>query len=130
MATGTRSAAGNLSWLPGATAILAFVACNGTLVIVALFSLLGITLVINPHVQAAVISLFAVLTLGFVLVGYRDHRIRGPVILSAIGAVLIVGTMYISFSKIVESAGLLALIAGAIWSWRTHRSCVRASSSS
>ena len=125
MTTDTQKDLGKLSWLPGAAAILAFIACNGLFVIVAILSLFGITIAINPHIQAAAISLFAVLTLGFVFLGYREHHVPGPMILSVIGAVLIVGTMYIYFSKIVESLGLLALITSAVWSWRASKACVR-----
>jgi hypothetical protein len=125
MTTDTQKDLGKLSWLPGAAAILAFIACNGLFVIVAILSLFGITIALNPHIQAAAISLFAVLTLGFVFLGYREHHVLGPMILSVIGAVLIVGTMYIYFSKIVESLGLLALITSAVWSWRASKACVR-----
>ncbi len=125
MTTDTQKDLGKPSWLPGAAAILAFIACNGLFVIVAILSLFGITIAINPHIQAAAISLFAVLTLGFVFLGYREHHVAGPMILSVCGAVLIVGTMYIYFSKIVESLGLLALITSAVWSWRASKACVR-----
>jgi hypothetical protein len=123
--TDTQKDSGKLSWLPGATAILAFIACNGLIIIVAILSVFGITIAINPHIQAAVISLLAVLTLGFVFLGYKEHRVLGPMILSVIGALLIVGTMYVYFNKIVESLGLLALITSAVWSWRASRACVR-----
>jgi hypothetical protein len=126
MTTDTQEDAGKLSWLPGAAAILAFIACNGLFVIVVFLSLFGITIAINPHIQAAAISLFAVLTLAFVFLGYRKHHhVLGPMILSVLGAVLVVGTMYIYFSKIVESLGLLALIASAVWNWRASKACVR-----
>ena len=114
----TRAASGKLAWLPGASAVLACLACNGTILLVGLLSLFGITLVINPHVQAATISVFAVLTLVFVFFGYRSYRKVGPLILSLVGAILIVGTMYIAFNKIVETGGLLLLICASIWSWR------------
>lgn len=124
MTTNTQKDSGKLGWLPGAAAILAFIACNGLFIIVAILSVFGITIAINPHVQAAVISLFAVLTLCFVFLGYRKHGVLGPMILAVIGAVIIVGTMYIYFNKIVESLGLLALIASAIWSWRASKASV------
>ena len=118
MTPDTEKTAGKLTWLPGVTAVLAFIACNGAVVIVAILSVFGITFAINPHIQAATISLFALLTLGVVFLGYMKHRNQGPLILSAVGAVLLVGSMYVSFNKVVESLGLLALIISAIWSWR------------
>ncbi len=110
-----------LAWLPGAAALLAFVACNGTAVLVAMLAGFGITLVINPQLQAAAISVFALLTLGFVFLGYRKHQTMGPLLLASIGAILVIGTMYIAFNKIIESLGLLVLIASAVWSWRTSK---------
>jgi hypothetical protein len=119
--TETQKDSGKLRWLPGATAVLAFIACNGLFIFVAILSFFGITIAINPHIQAAVISLFAVLTLSFVFLGYKEHHVLGPMFLSVIGALVIVGTMYIYFNKIVESLGLLALIASAVWSWRVSK---------
>ncbi len=125
MTTDTQKDLGKLGWLPGATAILAFIACNGLFVLVAFLSLFGVAIAVNPHIQAGVISLFALLTLGFVLMGYRQHHVSGPVILSVVGAVVIVGSMYIYFNKIVESLGLVALIASAVWSWRVSKDRTR-----
>ena len=113
-----RATTDKLAWLPGASAVLAFMVCNATILLVGLLSLFGITLVINPHVQAATISVFALLTLVFVFFGYRSYRKVGPLILSIVGATLIVGTMYIAFNKIVETGGLFFLICASIWSWR------------
>ena len=109
---------GKLAWLSGVSAVLAFLACNGTTLLVGLLSFVGITLAINPHVQAATISIFAVVTLVFVYFGYRDHRKAGPLIISVVGAALVVGTLYTVFNKVVETAGLVLLIGSSIWSWR------------
>ena len=99
-------------------AILAFVACNGVFILIAIFAALGISLAINPHVQAAVISSFALITLAMVFFAYRKNRARGPLILCAIGAFLIIGAMYIHYDKIIESLGLMILFVAALWSWR------------
>ncbi len=103
-------------------AILTFIACNGVFILIALFSAIGITLVINPHVQAAAISLFALITLAMVFVAYRNNKVPGPLILCASGALIVVGTMYIQYDKIIESVGLLALFVSALWSWRVNKS--------
>ena len=86
-------------------------------VIVAMLSLVGITIVINPHLQAAAISLFALLTLGFVFLSYKKHRNIGPLIVVGVGAVIIIFSMYVTFNKIIESIGLFALLVSALWSW-------------
>ena len=103
-------------------AILTFIACNGVFILIALFSAVGITLVINPHVQAAAISLFTLVTLAMVFIAYRNNKVRGPLILCTIGALIVVGTMYIHYDKIIESVGLLALFVSALWSWRASKS--------
>ncbi len=102
-------------------AIFAFIACNGLLIMIAAFSLIGVSISINPHIQAAAISLFAVVTLGLVFNGFKNHRRVGPLILAAVAAAILIGTMYIHFNKIVESLGLLALFASALWSWQINR---------
>jgi len=94
---------------------------NGTIILVGLLSLFGVTLIINPHVQAAVISVFALLTLVLVAFDWRKHWHRGPMVVALLGAVIVVGTMYVAFHKVVETVGLLALIGAAIWNWRLVR---------
>ena len=110
------------SQLAALGAVLAFIACNGLFILIAVLTALGITLVINPHVQAAAISLLALITLAMVFIAFRKNKIRGPLILSAIGALIVIGTMYIHYDKIIESVGLLALFASALWSWRVSKS--------
>ncbi len=110
------------SQLAALGAVLAFIACNGLFILIAFFAALGITLVINPHVQAAAISLFALITLAMVFIGFRKNRIHSPLILCAVGAVTVIGTMYIHYDKIIESVGLLVLFVSAIWSWRVSKS--------
>jgi len=110
-----------LAWLPAAAALLAFLACNGTIILLALLSLLGISVVINPHYQAAVISAFALLTPLFVYAGYKTHRAIAPLILSAAGAALVIGMMYVTYDKFLESTGLLALGIAAAWNWHGAR---------
>jgi hypothetical protein len=102
-------------------AALAFIACNGTFILVAALSALGLTIAINPHLQAAAISLFAVLSLLLVYRQFRRHRARGPLLLSAAACTVLIGTMYLYFDKLIESVGLLALVGAALWSWRSCR---------
>lgn len=110
-----------LGWLPGLTAVLAFVSCNGTFVLLGLFSLFGVTLVINPHLQAAAIAAFAVLTLILVALDRRKHGRSGPLVTTLLAALIIVGTMYVAYDKTLETLGLLALFFAAIWDWHLVR---------
>ncbi len=102
-------------------AVLTFLACNATLILIAALSAIGISISINPHLQAAAIALFAVVTLLLVFRDFKKHQNLGPLILAAVASATLVGSMYIHFNKVVESAGLLALFIAAIWSWRLSR---------
>jgi hypothetical protein len=102
-------------------AIFTFIACNGLVIMIAAFSLIGVSISINPHIQAAAISLFSVVTLSLVFNGFSENRKIGPLILAAVATVTLIGSMYIHFNKIIESLGLLALFASALWSWQINR---------
>ena len=102
-------------------AIFAFLACNGSILLIAALSALGISISINPHLQAAAISLFSLLALWLVFRGFRNHRGFGPSILAAVASATLISTMYIHFDKLVESIGLLALFAATLWSWWLNR---------
>ena len=102
-------------------AVFAFIACNGMFVLIAVFSVVGISISINPHVQAAAISLFSVVTLAMVVSAFRKNRAIGPLILAVAATATMIATMYIHFNKFLESLGLLALFASALWSWQISR---------
>lgn len=105
----------------GVAAFLAFIACNGLILTTALLAIFGITLGINPHIQAILINLFAILTSVLIYKGFTQHHKIGPLLLAGIGALVIILTMYISYSKFIESAGLLALMVAAGWNWYVVR---------
>ena len=102
-------------------ALLAFLACNGTLILIAVLSAIGISISINPHLQAAAIALFAVATLLLVFRDFKKHQALGPLILAAVASATLLGTMYIHFNKLLESIGLLELFIAALWSWHLSR---------
>jgi hypothetical protein len=102
-------------------AVLAFIACNGIILLIAVLSAIGISISINPHLQAIAISLFALITLLLIFRDFKRHREHGPLILAAIATVTLIGTMYIHYSKMVESVGLLLLLAAALWGWQINR---------
>ena len=105
----------------GVAALLTFIACNGLIFVVALLALFGITLDINPHVQAILISLFAILTSVLIYKGFMQHHKIGPLLVAGIGALVIILTMYVSYNQLTESAGLLALVVAAGWNWYLAR---------
>jgi hypothetical protein len=98
--TGKPGAGG--SKLPLIFAALAFIACNGALVLITIFAAIGISVSINPHLQAAAISLFAIVTLALVFRNFREHRNLSPLLLAALASATLIGTMYIQYNKILE----------------------------
>ncbi len=118
---GESKSARKFAFYSGVAALLAFIACNGLILVITILTIFGITLSINPHVQAILISLFALLTSGLIYKGFMQHHKIGPLLLAGIGALVIILTMYISYSKLIESAGLLALVVAAGWNWYVAR---------
>ncbi|MCI0506516.1 MAG: hypothetical protein L0Z73_10455 [Gammaproteobacteria bacterium] len=118
MVTGNNAEAHTRRWIPGVTALLALVSCKGFVIVAAIFPLVRLTEPVNPHVQAAIISLFALLTSVFIIVNHRRCQPAfGPVVLGVVSVLLILGAMYVAYSQVVEAIGLTALIASALWSW-------------
>lgn len=105
----------------GVSALLAFIACNGLILATAVLALFGLTFAIDPRVQAILISLFAILTSVLIFKGFLKHRKVGPLVLAGVGAFVILLTMYVSYNKLIESAGLLALVVAAGWNWYVAR---------
>jgi len=118
---GESKSARKLAFYSGIAALIAFIACNGLILVTALLAIFGLTLSINPHVQAILISLFAILTSFLIYKGFMQHHKVGPLILAGVGALVIILTMYIWYSKLIESAGLLALVVAAGWNWYVAR---------
>jgi len=118
------------SWLAGGGAVLSILACYGTLALIAILSLMGITVAINVHVWAAAIVLFAILAMLGVAWGYRSHRNIGPLCVAVLGTLLVILAMYGSDflndvlglnSRAVELLGFAALIIATILDWRLKR---------
>lgn len=115
------SSASKFAFYSGVAALLAFIACNSLILVTAFFAIFGIALSINTHVQAVLISLFAILTSALMYKGFKQHHKIGPLLLGGIGALVIIITMYITYSKLIESFGLLALVIAAGWNWYVVR---------
>ena len=112
------SVGGKTSWLPRVAAALAVLSCYGTTVLIGLLSLLGVSLALDESLWAGAISAFAALTAIGVAASYRRHRIVWPIVVAVPGLGLILWVMYGSYSRGIELAGFVLLIAAAIWDWR------------
>ena len=116
-----QSATRRLDWLASLGTILAFLACYGTLAVIGALSLIGISPAVNEGVWAGAIVLFALVALVGIVLGWRGHRVVGPLVLGVVGAGLVIYTMGVSYSRVVEIVGFVALIVAAVWDWRAKR---------
>ena len=117
-------------WLAGASALLSIAVCYGTLGLIAVLSLMGVTLAVNDHIWAGAIVAFALLAVFGVALGAMKHRKVSPAFLALAGAGLVIWAMYGAEgiadllelpSFVVELAGFSALVAAALWDWRLKR---------
>jgi len=107
-----------LAWLPGAATVCSILACYGTLALVSVLALLGISISLNDGAWAGAISFFAALAAVGIGINYRRHRSIGPLVLACIGALLVIWTMFGSFNRVIEIAGFVALLGASLWDWK------------
>ena len=107
--------------LPLAATASSIFACYGTIAVLALLSLMGLSIAVNDGVWAGAISAFAVLALLGIVYGHRRHGRVGPVGLAFIGSVLILWVMYGEYNRALEFTGFATLVAAALWDWRAKK---------
>ena len=105
-------------WLSGVATVLAVLACYGTTLVVVFLSLLGISIAVNEHAWAGAITAFAALATIAIGASYRRHRSIWPTVIAVPGLVLILWAMYGSYSRVIELAGFMCLIAATLLDWR------------
>jgi len=110
------------SWLGSAASLLAVAACYGTLAVVALLSIVGISIKIDESTMANLITGLLVLALGGMGYSYSVHRYPGPLMLSVASAAMLLWVFYGSYSKLLELSGFAALVIASIWDFRTKKS--------
>ena len=104
-----------LNRFTGMSTLLSILACYGTLAFVSILSVLGITVVIHTGAWAGVITLFAWLAVAGVASGFKRYYALGPLLIAAVGALLITMTKFVYFNRIIEIAGFAGLIVAAMW---------------
>ena len=97
---------------------LAVLACYGTLAVTSILSLVGITLAVNEGAWAGAIVLFTLLTALTLAASARKHRAAGPAVVAAVGAAVMIYTLFASYSPVVELAAFALLAAAALWDYR------------
>ena len=98
----------------GAAVVLSMVACYGTLALVAILSLAGVTMSVHEGAWAAVIVVFAWIAVLAMGVNIRAFRSFGPFVLSGIGALLVSWVMIVDYSRVLEIIGFALLIVAAL----------------
>jgi len=108
-------------WLAASGLVAALLACYGTLALVGLLSVLGLSIALNPTAWAGAIVGFAGLgTLGVAL-GMRCHRHPAPTVLALLGFALIGWALFGRYDRTAEIAGFAALAAATALDWRARR---------
>lgn len=108
-------------WLAPLGTVLAILACYGTLAIVGVLSLMGISIAVNEGIWAGAIGVFALLALAGIVLGWRGHRAVHPLLLGIVGTSLVLWTMGVSYNRPTEIAGFIILALAAALDWRAKR---------
>jgi arsenite methyltransferase len=88
---------------------IALVACYGSLAMIALLSVLGISMTLNETVWAGTIILFAFLACVVMTIGIRKHHSIKPLIFAVVGLTIVSYTMYINYNIVTEIVGFVFL---------------------
>ena len=94
-----------------AWAIASLVACYATLVLSALFDIASLGL--NPHVQAVIMWVFALLAVFALWQDRKSHGSNVPVAIGALAAGFLVFALYISYTSLLEAVAYTLLVIAA-----------------
>ena len=117
------SRVGRSRWFAVVNLVAAMLACYGTLTLVGLLSVLGVSMAINAAAWAGVIVVFAGLTAFGIALGIRHHRQPAPFVLALPGFALIAWAMLGRYDRTSEITGFAMLAAATAWDWRLRRRC-------
>ncbi len=92
-----------------ASLAMAVLACYGTLAVVALLSLLGVSVAVHGGMWAGAIIAFAATATIVIALGVRKHRSLKPAAIALLGTALLTYAMFVNYSLVVEVVGFLLL---------------------
>jgi signal transduction histidine kinase len=75
---------------------------------------------LNPHVQAAIMTLLALTALTGLYLDRKSHGSNLPLVIGIVGVILIVGTLYIYYKPEIEFTGYLILIVAVFFNQNTQ----------
>lgn len=107
-----------------ATSLLTVVSCYGTLAVVALLSVVGVTVHVNEEMMARILTIVLAVALVGMLYSYRLYRDIRPFLLGAVSAALLLWVFYGEDSRLLEGLGFVGLVSASVWDLRAkHRAC-------
>jgi ubiquinone/menaquinone biosynthesis C-methylase UbiE len=92
-----------------ASLLTAILACYGTLALVALMSLIGVSMAVNETTWAGSIMLFALLAGVVIVLGWRKHQSLKPLVPGLAGVAVLIYTMVVNYSVVTEVVGFVLL---------------------
>jgi arsenite methyltransferase len=107
-----------LAWL---SAMAAMLACYGTMALVGILALLGISIAVNPVAMAGAISAFALFAVLVILVSAKRVSHYGPSVLAIAGAGFILWAMWKNYHWLTELVGFALIVCGTWWDWRMRK---------
>ena len=114
-----------LSWLGSVTSLLAVVACYGTLAVIALLSIIGVSVDLNEGLFIKIVSGLLVVALLGMAYSFRLHRHPGPLVLSVAAAALLGWVFYGMYAQVLEIIGFGGLVVASVWDFRAKkRACL------
>ena len=112
---------GGSRWFAVVSLVAALLACYGTLALVGLLSVLGVSTAINAAGWAGVIVVLAGLTAFGIALGIRRHRQPAPFAVALLGFALIAWAMLGHYNRTSEITGFALLATATAWDWRLRR---------
>lgn len=106
------------NWSPFAGVVLAILSCYGTIAVVSVLALFGMTVTINGTAWSLAIVAFAALAVIGLTRHYGRHRHVGPLVLGASGLLALTWVMFGTHNKVLELAAFAALFIAAIFDHR------------
>ena len=113
-----------LASLASVTSLLAVASCYGTLGVVALLSVVGVTVHLNELLMTRVVTVILAVALLGLLTSYRRHHDLKPLLLGAASATLLLWVFYSRYSRPLEALGFVGLVSASVWDFRAkHWAC-------
>lgn len=108
-----------------AALLLALLSCYGALLAVAILSILGINLVLNPAVWAGTIAVFTLVAGAAIVRGRKRHGGIGPTLMSVVAVGLLFFSLFVHYWWVSELVAFMLLLGATLWDIVLRR-CIEA----